>query len=123
MGRIEADRWITGEPWSSTTGPKNTIKEDTLRSERRTTLKKDLPEPTLLEMSGKPIVAAGWLASSVSATPTKRRIRSRIQNLPVEEEIRKCGARLRKFRMLIELVWYSGKGVQFTRHVVHPQDL
>ena len=54
MGRIEADRWITGEPWSSTTGPKNTIKEDTLRSERRTTLKKDLPEPTLLEMSGNP---------------------------------------------------------------------
>jgi len=35
-------------------GPKNTTKEDTLTSERRSTLKKPLTEPTLLEMSGYP---------------------------------------------------------------------
>jgi len=34
------------------TGPKNTMNEDTLRSERRSALKKRLTEPTLLEMSG-----------------------------------------------------------------------
>ena len=34
------------------TGPKNTTKEDTLRSERRSALKNRLTEPTLLEMSG-----------------------------------------------------------------------
>ena len=36
------------------TGPKNMTNEDTLRSERRSTLKKRLTEPTLLEMSGNP---------------------------------------------------------------------
>jgi hypothetical protein len=35
-------------------GPKNTTKEDTFRSERRSTLQKPLTEPTLLEMSGYP---------------------------------------------------------------------
>ena len=34
------------------TGPKNTMNEDTLRSERRSALKKRLTEPTLLEMFG-----------------------------------------------------------------------
>jgi hypothetical protein len=33
-------------------GPKNKANEDTLRSERRSALKKRLTEPTLLEMSG-----------------------------------------------------------------------
>ena len=33
-------------------GPKNKTNEDTLRSERRSVLKKRLTEPTLLEMSG-----------------------------------------------------------------------
>jgi len=33
-------------------GPKNKTNEDTLRSERRSALKKSLTEPTLLEMSG-----------------------------------------------------------------------
>jgi hypothetical protein len=32
------------------TGPKNTTNQDTLPSERRSVLKKDLTEPTLLEM-------------------------------------------------------------------------
>src|ERR1019366_1170352 len=35
-------------------GPKNMTNEDTFRSERRSTLKKQLTEPTLLEMSGYP---------------------------------------------------------------------
>jgi hypothetical protein len=35
------------------TGPKNKTNEDTLRSERRSALKKRLTQPTLLEMSGK----------------------------------------------------------------------
>jgi hypothetical protein len=35
-------------------GPKNKANEDTLRSERRSALKKRLTEPTLLEMSGYP---------------------------------------------------------------------
>jgi len=34
--------------------PRNKTNEDTLRSERRNTLKKLLTEPTLLEMSGYP---------------------------------------------------------------------
>ena len=34
------------------TGPRNTTNQDTLRSERRSTLKKYLTGPTLLEMSG-----------------------------------------------------------------------
>ena len=34
------------------TGPQNTTNEDTLRSERRSALKKRLTQPTLLEMSG-----------------------------------------------------------------------
>ena len=36
------------------TGPKNTTKEDALPSKGRSTLKKRLTEPTLLEMSGNP---------------------------------------------------------------------
>ena len=35
-------------------GPKNKTNEDTLRSERRSALKKRLTEPTLLEMSSYP---------------------------------------------------------------------
>ena len=35
-------------------GPKNTMNQDTLRSEQRSTLKTILTEPTLLEMSGNP---------------------------------------------------------------------
>jgi hypothetical protein len=51
MGRTEADRKITDEPWSSIERGTN---KTTLRSERRSTLKKRLTEPTLLEMSGNP---------------------------------------------------------------------
>ena len=54
MGRTETDRKITGEPWSSIPRPKSTKKKDTLRSERRSALTKDLTEPTFLEMSGNP---------------------------------------------------------------------
>jgi hypothetical protein len=36
------------------TGPKNTTNEDAFQSERRSALKKQLTEPTLLEMSGYP---------------------------------------------------------------------
>ena len=34
-------------------GPKNTTNKDTLRSERRSVLKKDLTEPTVLAMPDK----------------------------------------------------------------------
>ena len=36
------------------TGPKETTNKDAPRSERTSAFKKDLPEPTLLEMSGNP---------------------------------------------------------------------
>jgi len=52
MGRTEADRKITNEPWSSMQALKKTNKT-TPRSEWRSVLKKSLTEPTLLEMSGK----------------------------------------------------------------------
>jgi hypothetical protein len=51
MGRTEADRQITNEPWSSMQALKKTNKT-TPRSEWRSVLKKSLTEPTLLEMSG-----------------------------------------------------------------------
>jgi hypothetical protein len=47
------DREITSEPWSSKQRSKETTKT-TLRSERRSALKKSLTGPTLLEMSGNP---------------------------------------------------------------------
>jgi hypothetical protein len=53
MGRTEADRQITNEPWSSMQALKKTNKT-TPRSEWRSVLKKSLTEPTLLEMSGNP---------------------------------------------------------------------
>jgi hypothetical protein len=49
------------------TGPKNTTNEDAFQSERRSALKKQLTEPTLLEMSGYPTnqqLAAGFLLRS-----------------------------------------------------------
>src|SRR5580658_1299691 len=52
MGRAEADRKITGEPWLSTLGQRNMTKENTLRSECGSAFKKRLTEPALLEMSG-----------------------------------------------------------------------
>ena len=52
MGRTEADRTITSEPWLSTLGQRNMTKENTLRSAWRSSFKKDLTEPALLEMSG-----------------------------------------------------------------------
>jgi hypothetical protein len=52
--RTETDRKITGEPWLSTLGQRNMTKENTLRSGCRSLCKKDLTEPTLLEMSGNP---------------------------------------------------------------------
>jgi hypothetical protein len=52
LGRTETDRKITGEPWSSALGPKNTTNENTVRSERRDVRKNSLTEPELLEMSG-----------------------------------------------------------------------
>ena len=51
MGRTEAARSITNEPWSSMQRSNKTNKP-TLRSAWRSTLKKDLTEPTLLEMYG-----------------------------------------------------------------------
>jgi hypothetical protein len=54
MGRAEADRKITGEPWLSTLGQRNMTKENTLRSECGSAFKKRLTEPALLEMSGYP---------------------------------------------------------------------
>src|SRR6266436_6578284 len=51
MGRTEADRQITNEPWSSMQRVKRANKT-THKSEWRVALKKDLTEPTLLEMSG-----------------------------------------------------------------------
>src|SRR5216684_6656941 len=53
MGRTEADRQITNEPWSSMQRVKRANKT-THKSEWRVALKKDLTEPTLLEMSGNP---------------------------------------------------------------------
>ena len=47
LGRTEADREITNEPWSSTQGPTKTNKT-TLGSERRRAFNKDLTGPTLL---------------------------------------------------------------------------
>jgi hypothetical protein len=47
LGRTEADREIMSEPWSSMQRSKRTRKT-TLRSERRSVLKKYLTEPTLL---------------------------------------------------------------------------
>src|ERR1700738_3951117 len=52
MGRTEADRYITNEPWSSMCRSQNITTKTTLRSERSSALKKDLTGPTLLEMSG-----------------------------------------------------------------------
>src|SRR5260370_12722215 len=55
MGRTEADRQITNEPWSSMQRVKRANKT-THKSEWRVALKKDLTEPTLLEMSGYGVV-------------------------------------------------------------------
>jgi hypothetical protein len=52
MGRTEADRKITSEPWSSMQSGRKKTTKTTLRSGRSSALKKDLTEPTLLEMSG-----------------------------------------------------------------------
>ncbi|HXN20071.1 MAG TPA: hypothetical protein VN875_17160, partial [Candidatus Binatus sp.] len=52
VGRAETDRKITGEPWSSTLGQRNTTKAIILRSEWGSAFKKRLTEPALLEMSG-----------------------------------------------------------------------
>jgi hypothetical protein len=52
MGQTETDRRIEGKPWSSAREPKNTTSRDTLRSERKSALKKDLTEPMLSEMFG-----------------------------------------------------------------------
>jgi hypothetical protein len=53
MGRTEADRKITSGPWSSMRRGQRRTRKTTLRSQWRSVLKKDLTEPTLLEMSGK----------------------------------------------------------------------
>jgi hypothetical protein len=64
MGRTEADRKITDEPWSSIERGTN---KTTLRSEGRRALKKRLTEPTLLEMSGYQVnQACGVLPHSPS---------------------------------------------------------
>jgi hypothetical protein len=52
MGRTETDRKITSEPWSSMQSGRKKTTKTTLRSGRSSALKKDLTEPTLLEMSG-----------------------------------------------------------------------
>jgi hypothetical protein len=46
--RTETDRKITGEPWLSTLGQRNMTKENTLRCECGSALKKRLTVPTLL---------------------------------------------------------------------------
>ena len=55
MGRTEADRKITSEPWPSMQRRKKTEKnerEKLFSVTRGSVLKKSLTEPTLLEMSG-----------------------------------------------------------------------
>src|ERR1019366_3209194 len=74
-------------------GPKNMTNEDTFRSERRSTLKKRLTEPTLLEMSGGVLAAiADWLSEQsrhVAApeiewtnAPYRKRVRSHATTVP-----------------------------------------
>jgi hypothetical protein len=52
MGRTEADRRITSEPWSSTLGQRNLTKQTLFGVDGEVRSKKDLTEPALLEMSG-----------------------------------------------------------------------
>jgi hypothetical protein len=55
MGRTEADRRITSEPWSSTLGQRNLTKQTLFGVDGEVRSKKDLTEPALLEMSGNGI--------------------------------------------------------------------
>ena len=69
LGRTETDREITNEPWSSKYRTKRTTKT-TLRSDRRSLLKKCLTGPTLLEMSGYATSMIG-LCQEGKALPTR----------------------------------------------------
>src|SRR5258708_27345704 len=71
MGRTEADRKITNEPWSSMRRGQKTTTKTTLRSEGSSVLKKDLTGPTLLEMSGFRVYKD--LSSHPSRKPSGRR--------------------------------------------------
>src|SRR5215470_18192631 len=57
MGRTESDRKITSEPWSSWSGSKETNEDHSFAVQRRSVFKKDLTEPTLLEIAGKPVIS------------------------------------------------------------------
>src|ERR1700730_7493143 len=59
LGRTEADRKITSEPWSSKQGQTRTTKT-TLGSGRSSVLRKDLTGPTLLEMSDYARLIGRW---------------------------------------------------------------
>ena len=66
MGRTEADRKITSEPWPSMQRRKKTEKnerEKLFSVTRGSALKKSLTGPTLLEMSGNPTYRAGRITS------------------------------------------------------------
>ena len=71
MGRTEADRQITNEPWSSMQALKKTNKT-TPRSEWRSVLKKSLTKPTLLEMPARLQIATPSQVEGYSTpgTPT-----------------------------------------------------
>jgi hypothetical protein len=62
------------------TGPKNTTKEDTLRSERRSALKKSLTEPTLLEEMTTEGEQEGLNESVVSLNHTQPKVRLRVED-------------------------------------------
>ena len=60
----------------------------------------------------RPLAALPGLCGAASGPGRERRIRSRMQNLPLQKEIREDGARLGKFGMRVKCVRNAGEGVQ-----------
>ena len=58
------------------------------------------------------MLAGRLLCGAAAATGCERRIRSRMQNLPIKKEISECRAGLREFGMHVKFVRNTREGMQ-----------